>query len=71
MEFISRQGKKIKFDPFDQASIDAAKAQAPGEGIGPAVGAELVNWIAGGEMTKLDQLPSEYKQLGRACGLPA
>jgi hypothetical protein len=70
MQFVNRKGDNFEFDPFDQSSIDAAKAQAPGEGIGIAIGTELTNKIASGEVTRMSQLPHEYQQLGRACGLP-
>lgn len=70
MEFKNRYGQLIAFNPFDQASIDAAKAKAPGEGIGIEVCAELVKKILSGEVTKLSELPSEYQNIGRVFGLP-
>jgi hypothetical protein len=70
MEFINRRGETISFNPFDQQSLEAAKAAAPGEGIGPAVGSELSKSIAEGSLTRLSQLPAEYQRLGRVMGLP-
>jgi hypothetical protein len=70
MEFTRSRGETIEFDPFDQRSIDAAKAIAPGEGIGPAAGCELLKRIADGSVARLNQLPVEYQRLGRVMGLP-
>ncbi|PKM46885.1 MAG: hypothetical protein CVV05_00275 [Gammaproteobacteria bacterium HGW-Gammaproteobacteria-1] len=63
MEFTTRNGVVITFDPFDQTQIDAAKAQAPGEGIGPAIAAELIESIRKGTVTNALQLPVEYMHL--------
>ncbi len=46
--FRTRTGEELRINPFDQTSIDAAKAAAPGEGIGPAVSAHLVALIGRG-----------------------
>lgn len=70
MKFLTRHGAVIEFDHFNQVSIDAAKAQAPGEGIGIAISTALSNKIASGEVTRVSQLPNEYHHLGQACGLP-
>lgn len=69
MQFTNRHNEVIEFDPFDQASIDAAKAKAPGEGIGPLVAGELLSKIESGEITKTSQLPPEYQRLGKMCDL--
>lgn len=70
MEFITRQGKEITFNPFSQQSIAEAKAKAPGDGVGPATAAELLVQIAVGNVTSSGQLPSEYRRLGTVVGLP-
>jgi hypothetical protein len=70
MEFVTDGGGKIQFDPYSQQSIDAAKAVAPGQGIGPTVAGELMTAIAEGRITKTSQLPSEYLLLGRVMRLP-
>lgn len=69
MDFINRKGQRVEFDPFSQQSIDAAKAAAPGEGVGPAVTGELLQRIADGAVTIAPQLPSEYQHLGKVDGL--
>ena len=42
MIFMTRKGEAIEFNPLFQTEIDAAKAIAPGEGIGPALSDPLV-----------------------------
>ena len=69
MEFINRDGQPIQVDPFDQQSITAAKAAAPGEGVGPLVASELLQRIADGTVTNAHQLPAEYQHVGTAAGL--
>ena len=69
MEFIDRHGKKINVDPFDQASIDAAKTAAPGEGVGLAVESELLGQLAAGKVANANQLPFEYRHLAEVSGL--
>lgn len=69
MEFLTRSGSTISFDPFNQTEINAAKAQSPGEGIGPAVAAELIAKVRDGSITDAGQLPPEYRHLGRLIGL--
>ena len=64
MKFTAKNGKTIEINPLNQASIDAAKALAPDEGIGPAVAGELLALINRGAITT-DQLPSEYAHLGK------
>ncbi len=70
MEFINRRGETIELDPFNQQAIDAAKAAAPGEGVGPAVAGELFARISDGTVTSASQLPPEYRRLGALAGLP-
>lgn len=69
MKFITREGNAITVDPLSQHSIDAAKAAAPGQGIGPAVAGELFNQIADGAVTSAAQLPDEYRHLAGFVGL--
>lgn len=64
MEFINSKGQFIDIDTLSQQSISAAKAMAPGEGVGPAVAGELLQRIADGAVTNMAQLPSEYQHLG-------
>ena len=67
---IDCAGETIEVNPFSQASIDAAKAQAPGKGVGPAVAAELLAQMADGRVTSAVQLPEEYRRLADVAGLP-
>lgn len=66
--FRTRTGEELRINPFDQASIDAAKAAAPGEGIGPAVSAHLVALIGRGILTDRSLLPVEYRHLSALIG---
>jgi hypothetical protein len=63
MQFQTLNNGVVSIDPFSQSSIDAAKAVAPGQGIGPAVASVLMAKIAAGEVTNADQLPAEYRPL--------
>lgn len=69
MKFTTTSGNVIEFSPFDQAEIDAAKAEAPGEGIGPAVSSVLLYAVRAGLVTEAQQFPEEYRHLARFCGL--
>jgi len=69
MDFITRSGRTITFDPLNQAEIDKAKAKAPGEGVGPAVTAVLIAKVRDGSITDVAQFPPEYRHLGRFVGL--
>lgn len=71
MKFTTKANQVLEVNPVSQASIDAAKALAPGEGIGPAIAADLINKIASGEITNMSQMPDEYRKLGESCGLPS
>lgn len=66
--FRTRAGEDLLINPFDQASIDAAKATAPGEGVGPAVSARLVALIGRGFLTDATLLPAEYRHLSALIG---
>lgn len=63
LTFRTRAGEELLINPFDQASIDAAKAAAPGEGVGPAVSAHLVALMGRGIITDASLLPAEYRHL--------
>ena len=71
MKFTTQTGQILEVNPLIQASIDKAKSVAPGEGLGPAIGAALMEKIAHGEITDIGQLPEEYRVVGKACGLPS
>lgn len=71
MKFTAQTGQILEVNPLNQASIDAAKAVAPGKGLGPAIGAALISKIAYGEITDMSQMPIEYRLLGKSCGLPS
>jgi hypothetical protein len=62
---------EIEIDVLSQQSIDDAKAAMPGQGVGPAVVAELVRMIMNGEIESPDQLPPGYSKLGRFSMLRA
>ena len=66
--FPTKSGKDLLINPFDQASIDAAKAEAPGEGVGPAISAHLVGLIGRGLITNAEILPAEYRHLSVLIG---
>jgi hypothetical protein len=66
--FRTRSGEDLLINPFDQGSIDAAKAAAPGEGIGPAVSAHLVGLMGRGLISDANLLPAEYRHLGALIG---
>lgn len=66
--FRTKSGKDLLINPFDQASIDAAKAEAPGEGVGPAISAHLVGLIGRGLITNAEILPAEYRHLSVLIG---
>lgn len=66
--FPTKSGKDLLINPFDQASIDAAKAEAPGEGVGPAISAHLVGLICRGLITNAEILPAEYRHLSALIG---
>lgn len=68
LTFHTKSGKDLLINPFDQASIDAAKAEAPGEGIGPAISAHLVGLIGRGLVTDASLLPAEYRHLSALIG---
>ena len=68
LTFRTRSGKDLLINPFDQASIDAAKNAAPGEGVGPAVSAHLVELMGRGLIQDATLLPSEYRHLGVLIG---
>jgi len=51
-------------------TCDAAAATAPREGMGLAVANGLTSKIASGEITRLCELPTDYRKLGQSCGLP-
>lgn len=63
LTFRTKSGKDLLINPFDQASIDAAKAEAPGEGIGPEISAHLIGMIGRGLVTDAGLLPAEYRHL--------
>lgn len=69
LTFHTRSGEDLLINPFDQASIDAAKAAAPGEGIGPAVSAHLVGLMVRGLINDANLLPEEYRHLGALIGI--
>ncbi|PKM47085.1 MAG: hypothetical protein CVV05_01470 [Gammaproteobacteria bacterium HGW-Gammaproteobacteria-1] len=69
MDFITRSGRVITFDLLNQAEIDKAKAMAPGEGVGPAIAAELIAKVRDGAITDAVQIPPEYSRLGYLIGL--
>ena len=71
MRFISSDSRIIHVNPLDPSSIDAAKAQAPGQGVGPAVCSALIEKIVAGDITNTSQLPPEYQHVGTVVGLPA
>lgn len=71
MQFKTQTGQILEVNPLIQESIDKAKAIAPGEGLGPAIGAALIDKIAHGEITDMAQLPEEYRLLGKYCGHPS
>lgn len=71
MEFVNRCGETIKIDPMSQVSIASAKAAAPGEGVGQAVSARLLEEVAAGALTASEQLPPDYRHLVKVCGLHA
>lgn len=68
LTFRTKSGKDLLINPFDQASIDAAKAEAPGEGVGPAISAHLVGLIGRGLITNAEVLPDEYRHLAALIG---
>ena len=68
LTFRTRAGEDILINPFDQASINAAKAAAPGEGVGPAVSAHLVALMGRGLITDASLLPAEYRHLRALIG---
>lgn len=68
LTFRTRAGEELLINPFDQASIDAAKAAAPGEGVGPAVSAHLVALIGSGLLADTSLLPAEYRHLSALIG---
>lgn len=68
LSFHTRSGKDLLINPFDQASIDAAKAAAPGEGVGPAVSSHLITLMGRGLITDASILPAEYRHLSALIG---
>ena len=68
LSFHTRSGKDLLINPFDQASIDAAKAAAPGEGVGPAVSSHLITLMGRGLITDASLLPAEYRHLSALIG---
>lgn len=68
LTFRTRAGEELLINPFDQASIDAAKAAAPGEGVGPAVSAHLIALMGRGLITDASLLPAEYRHLSALIG---
>lgn len=68
LTFHTKSGKDLLINPFDQASIDAAKAEAPGEGVGPAISAHMVGLIGRGLVTDASLLPAEYRHLSALIG---
>lgn len=68
LTFRTRSGEDLLINPFDQSSIDAAKKAAPGEGVGPAVSAHLVNLIGRGLIGDANLLPAEYRHLSTFMG---
>lgn len=68
LSFHTRSGKDLLINPFDQASIDAAKAAAPGEGVGPAVSSHLVALMGRGLIADASILPAEYRHLSALIG---
>lgn len=68
LTFRTRSGEDLLINPFDQASIDAAKEAAPGEGVGPAVSAHLVGLMGRGLITDASILPAEYRHLSALIG---
>lgn len=68
LTFRTRSGEDLLINPFDQASIDTAKAAAPGEGVGPAVSAHLVALMGRGLITDASLLPAEYRHLSALIG---
>ena len=66
--FPTKSGKDLLINPFDQASIDAAKEEAPGEGVGPTISAHLVGLIGRGLITDASVLPAEYRHLSALIG---
>lgn len=66
--FRTRSGEELLINPFDQSSIDAAKKAAPGEGVGPAVSARLIDLMRRGLIGDASLLPAEYRHLGALIG---
>lgn len=54
-----------RIDVLDQAQISNLKYQHPGKGVGIAVGEILYSMVEDGRVKTLDQLPDEYRNVGK------
>jgi len=61
MTLTTQTGRVVDIDPFDQGSIDAARAG--GECVGVAVAEGLVEAARAGQVTSAEELPEEYRRL--------
>jgi hypothetical protein len=67
IKFTTTSGRVIDIDPFDQGSIDAARACPDVHGgVGLAVAKAVLEAAQAGKITSAEQLPEEFRRhLGR------